>query len=183
MGKLKFVYNYLRKELSDILHLYQLQKKFPQVKFGKRLDIQKIDKVSFAPHTSIGNDTIINCGGDWSDDRGWFECGNNVFFGQKCVIYSAGTITIGDNALIAAGVSILSHQHSYSDRTKNYYEQESEFLPVKIGDNVYIGANATILPGVTIGDGAIVGANSVVTKDVPQKTMVAGVPALKIKSL
>lgn len=88
---------------------------------------------------------------------------------------SAGGITIDDGAMIAANVQIISNNHDLYER------QVITCKPVNIGKNVWIGAGATILPGVTIGDNAVVGAASVVTKDVEANTIVAGNPAKLIK--
>lgn len=81
-------------------------------------------------------------------------------------------VRIGDNFISAPGSVILAHDASLLWHTGSYRIEETV-----IGDNVFLGANAVILPGVTVGDGAIIGAGSVVTKDVPPATVVAGNPA------
>jgi acetyltransferase-like isoleucine patch superfamily enzyme len=81
-------------------------------------------------------------------------------------------ISIGKNCMITPRVMILTHDASFFNHTGRY-----RVAPVKIGDRVYIGYGAIIMPGVTIGEDAIVGAGAVVTRDVPSNTVVAGVPA------
>lgn len=90
---------------------------------------------------------------------------------------SAGGITIDDGAQIAANVQLISNNHDLYER------QVITCKPVHIGKNAWIGAGATILPGVTIGDNVVVGAASVVTKDVPADTIAAGNPAKFIKRI
>ena len=90
---------------------------------------------------------------------------------------SAGGITIDDGAMVAANVQLISNYHDLYER------QVITCKPVHIGKNAWIGAGATILPGVTIGNNAVVGAASVVTKDVPADTIVAGNPAKFIKRI
>lgn len=87
-------------------------------------------------------------------------------------------VTIGDNFISAPGSMILSHDASLFVQY-NHYRVEKTI----IGDNVFLGANALVLPGVRIHDGAIIGAGSVVTKDVPEKMVVAGNPAKVICSV
>lgn len=84
-------------------------------------------------------------------------------------------ISIGRNCMIAPGVMILTHDASFFNYTKRY-----KFAPVKIGDRVFIGYGAIIMPGVTIGENSIVGAGAVVTRDIPSNTVVAGVPAVPL---
>ena len=81
-------------------------------------------------------------------------------------------ISIGEHCRITPRVMILTHDASLFNHTGQY-----RVAPVKIGDRVYIGYGAIIMPGVTIGEDAIVGAGAVVTRDVPSNTVVAGVPA------
>ena len=101
--------------------------------------------------------------------------GKNVVVMPGCLMMSAGGITIEDGAMIAANVQLISNNHDLYER------QIITCKPVHIGKNAWVGAGATILPGVTIGDNAVVGAGSVVTKDVEANTIVAGNPAKLIK--
>lgn len=103
--------------------------------------------------------------------------GKNVIVMPGCLMMSAGGITIDDDARIAANVQLISNNHDLHDRNVITCE------PVRIGRNAWIGAGATILPGVTVGENAVVGAASVVTKDVAPDTVVAGNPAKFIKRI
>lgn len=105
------------------------------------------------------------------------KVGENVIVMNGCLMMAAGGITIGDETQIAANVNLISNNHDLEDRNVITCK------PIKIGKRVWIGAGATILPGVTIGDNSVVGAGSVVTKDVPADTIVAGNPAKFIKKI
>ncbi|MDE6100824.1 MAG: galactoside O-acetyltransferase [Paramuribaculum sp.] len=105
------------------------------------------------------------------------KIGKNVVVMPGCLMMSAGGITIDDGAMIAANVQLISNNHDLYER------QIITCRPVHIGKNAWIGAGATILPGVTIGDNAVVGAASVVTKNVDPDTIVAGNPAKFIKRI
>lgn len=105
--------------------------------------------------------------------------GKNVFFNTGCSFQDRGGIRIGDGSLIGMNVTIATLNHGLSIETRNGTYPS----PVVIGENVWIGSSATILPGVTIGDNAVVAAGAVVTKDVPKNTVVAGVPAKVIKKI
>lgn len=105
--------------------------------------------------------------------------GKNVFINSGCCFQDQGGIEIGDNVLIGQQVVIATINHDLrSDKRKN-------MLPasVKIGNDVWIGAHATILPGVTIGRGAVIAAGAVITKGVPENAVVGGVPAKVIKQI
>lgn len=103
--------------------------------------------------------------------------GKNVFINSCCNFQDQGGITIGDGSQIGHKVTLttLNHGLTPEDRGTLYP------APIAIGKNIWIGAAATIVPGVTIGDNSIIGAGSVVTKDVPANTVVAGVPAKVIR--
>lgn len=107
------------------------------------------------------------------------EIGKGCFIQQCCTFFGRGGITLGENVLVGPKVNIITinHDPDPENRSATYGR------PVVIGDNVWISINSTILPGVSIGCGAIIGANSVVTKDVPPMTVVAGNPARIIKTL
>lgn len=105
--------------------------------------------------------------------------GKNVFINFDCVFLDLGGITIEDNVLIAPKVSLLSEGHPVSP-----LERQS-LVPghIYIRKNAWIGAGATILPGVTIGENAVVAAGAVVSKDVPANTVVGGIPARHLKNI
>ena len=105
--------------------------------------------------------------------------GSFVDIGENVVLRGAGGIAIGDRVLIAAGAVITTVGHPLKLPRWGITVTK----PVKIGDDVWIGANAVILPGVSIGSGSIVGAGAVVSRDVPADTVVAGVPARVIKTI
>jgi len=105
--------------------------------------------------------------------------GKNVFFNSGCTIQDHGGVTIGDSTLIGHNVVLATLNHNMNP------EHRGDIIaaPIKIGRNVWIGSNATVLSGVTIGDGAVIAAGAVVTKNVPENTVVAGVPAKIVKSV
>ena len=113
------------------------------------------------------------------------DCGKNitlgkgVFINSGCRFQDQGGIAIGDGALIGHNVVIATLNHDLNPEKR----QSLIPSPVKIGNNVWIGAGSTILPGVTIGDNSVIGAGSVVTKDVPANVVAVGSPAKVIKAI
>lgn len=105
--------------------------------------------------------------------------GKNVFLNMGCKFQDQGGIFIGDGTLIGHNVVIATLNHAMAPQDRGTMIP----APVHIGKQVWIGSNATILPGVTIGDGAIVAAGAVVTRDVPENTIVGGVPARIIRTI
>lgn len=105
--------------------------------------------------------------------------GKNVFINMGCKFQDQGGIFIGDGALIGHNVVLATLNHAKSPDNRATMIPS----PIHIGRNVWIGSNATVLPGVTIGDGAIVAAGAVVTTDVPENTIVGGVPARIIRTI
>ncbi|MDE6052974.1 MAG: sugar O-acetyltransferase [Lachnospiraceae bacterium] len=103
--------------------------------------------------------------------------GKDVFINSGCHFQDQGGIEIGDGTLIGHNVVLATINHDLNP-VKN---RKNHYAPIKIGAHVWIGSNATILPGVTIGDWAVVAAGAVITRDVPAMTVVGGVPAKVLK--
>ena len=105
--------------------------------------------------------------------------GKDVFINSGCHFQDQGGIEIGDGVLIGHNVVLatINHDLDPEENRKNHY------APIKIGNHVWIGSNATVLPGVTIGDWAVVAAGAVVTQDVLPLTVVGGVPAKILKKV
>lgn len=108
--------------------------------------------------------------------------GNNVHINARCWFSGGGGLSIGDNVLIGPHVIIHTANHNYTNLSVPMNEQGHTFKEVIIEDDVWIGAGATILPGVTIKKGCIIGAGAVVTKSTESFAIYAGVPAKKIKN-
>jgi acetyltransferase-like isoleucine patch superfamily enzyme len=106
--------------------------------------------------------------------------GRAVFIGHECAFTGHAAIDVGDEVMIAHKVNLVTAGHPVEpDKRRRYITAE----PIAIESNVWIGAAATILPGVTIGADSVVAAGAVVTHDVPPATLVAGVPAKVIRVL
>ena len=152
---------------TKLIHRFNLAEPFSEEYFslmkeiftgglGENSMVQTPVYTNLAANIHIGNDVII---------MPYFRC------------MSAGNVVIEDHARIAMNVSVITNNHDFYERA---------ILTIKdvhIGKNAWIGAGATILPGVTIGENAIVGAGSVVTKDVPANAVAVGNPAKVIKML
>ena len=105
------------------------------------------------------------------------KLGNNVIINSNCLAMARGGITIEDDVMIAGNVQLLSNNHDEYERQVLLCEE------IHIKKGAWIGAGASILPGVTIGKYAIVGAGAIVTKDVPDYAVVVGIPAKVVKTL
>ena len=115
-------------------------------------------------------------------DYGWnIETGENFYANYGTTILDVGKVTIGDNVMLAPNVSIYTASHPIHPLSRNSgYEYG---IPVSIGNNVWIGGNVVILPGITIGDNAVIGAGSVVTKDIPANVIAAGNPCRILREI
>lgn len=105
--------------------------------------------------------------------------GKNVFINFDCTFLALGGITIEDDVLIGPKVSLITENHPLNPQERNGLIGK----PIHIKKNAWIGASATILPGVTIGENAVIAAGAVVSKDVPDNTVVGGIPAKFIKTI
>lgn len=106
--------------------------------------------------------------------------GENFLANNNCTMLDVAPITIGDDVLIAPNVGIYTAGHALDPEMRRDHKLEFG-APIVIGNNVWLGANSTILPGVTIGDHVVIGAGSVVTKDIPANSLAAGNPCRIIR--
>jgi acetyltransferase-like isoleucine patch superfamily enzyme len=111
------------------------------------------------------------------------ELGDGVFLNRDVMLDDRAPLTIGDHTMIAAGVVIETHSHAFDDFSVPLPHGGRIPAPVHIGSNTLLGYKVAVMAGLTIGDRCIVAANSVVTKDVPDRTIVGGVPARVIKTI
>lgn len=107
--------------------------------------------------------------------------GNNCYFNHNCSITALDTITIGDNCMFGNNVVIVDHDHSIEN--KEISTEKYDKSKVRIGNNVWIGANSVVLQGVEIGNNSIVAAGAVVTHSIPSKEVWGGIPAKKIREI
>lgn len=114
----------------------------------------------------------INCGKH-------ITIGKNVFINFDCIFLALGGIAIEDDVLIGPKVSLITENHPLNPEERKGLAAK----PIRIKKKAWIGANAVILPGVTIGENAVVAAGAVVSKDVPDNTVVGGIPARFIKNV
>lgn len=153
-----------------------------KIKFNKRIKMNVINSIKgklliemfpganciIGKFLMIRGPLYIKC-----TDKAMLSIGNRVFFNHNCSITCSQDIRIGDNCMFANNLVIVDHDHRVdADGVRG----ELVSNPVIIEDNVWCGANVTILRGVHIGQGAVVAAGAVVTKDVPPHSIVAGVP-------
>lgn len=132
--------------------------------FGQELDADTVINPAF--RCDIGTNITI---------------GRNVHINFDCVILDSSEVVIGDNVLIGPKVCIVTPNHKFPPEMRRDIATRAE--KVVIGDDVWIGTGALILPGVTVGEGAIVGAGAVVTRDVPAGETYVGVPARNIEAI
>ncbi|KXL44392.1 MAG: hypothetical protein FE78DRAFT_150348 [Acidomyces sp. 'richmondensis'] len=109
--------------------------------------------------------------------------GKNVFINFNCTILDTCKVSIGDRCLLASNVSLFSGTHPLDPEVRNGTKGPELGAEIHIEEDCWLGGNVTVLPGVRIGKGSTVGAGSVVTKDVPPFTVVAGNPARKIRDV
>ena len=152
-------------------------------------NLDRVDAIEIGPYTSIKGEILTFGHG------GKIKIGQYCYIGEYSKIWSAKSIRIGDRVLISHSVNIFdnsTHPISAADRHKQYKEIISsghpknlnlQEKPIVIQNDVLIGCMSIILKGVTIGEGSIVGAGSVVTKDIPPWTLVAGNPIRVIRKI
>ena len=155
--------------------LYQHRGKHSVVHRSARMDTPPYRKFSLGDYSVIESFACIN------NAVGDVIIGDHTRIGLHNTII--GPVTIGCHVNLAQGITVTALNHNFEDSDKRIDEQGVSTAPVIIEDDIWIGANAVILPGVTIGNHSVVAAGAVVTKDIPPHSLVAGVPAKIIKQI
>jgi acetyltransferase-like isoleucine patch superfamily enzyme len=107
--------------------------------------------------------------------------GDHVAINRNTTISAHGGVTVGNHVIVGPGVTLYAQNHRFEDPRTPIMEQGYVFRAVRIGNNVWIAANAIVLPGVSVGDDVVIAAGAVVTKDVESGVIVAGNPARVIR--
>ena len=155
--------------------LYQHRGKHSVIHRSARMDTPPYRKFSLGDYSVIESFACIN------NAVGDVIIGDHTRIGLHNTII--GPVTIGSHVNLAQGITVTALNHNFKDPDKRIDEQGVSTAPVIIKDDIWIGANAVILPGVTIGNHSVVAAGAVVTKNVPPHSLVAGVPAKIIKQI
>ena len=155
--------------------LYQHRGRGSKIYHSVRMDTPPYRKFSLGRCSVVESYACIN------NAVGNVIIGDHTRIGLHCTII--GPVTIGSHVNLAQGITVTALNHNFEDTAKRIDEQGITTKEVIIGDDVWIGTNAVILPGVTIGRHSVVAAGAVVTKDVPDCCIVGGVPAKVIKCI
>lgn len=155
--------------------LYQQRGRGSKIYCSVRMDTPPYRKFSLGRRSVVESFCCIN------NAVGDVVIGDHTRIGIHCTVI--GPVAIGNQVNLAQGITVTALNHNFTDTEKTIGEQGVSTNPVCIEDDVWIGANAVVLPGVTIGRHSVVAAGAVVTKDVPPYSLVAGVPAIVKKQL
>jgi len=151
---------------------------------GDYVEINALSRngVQIGDNVSIHRSTIIDCTGGIRSIGEGIQIGNSVGFSPNCYIQVRGSVKIGDNVIFGPNVKIFSENHNFHDINTPITSQGETRKGVNIESDVWVGSSAVILDGVTIGKNSIIAAASLVNKDVPPNSIVAGIPAKIIKN-
>ena len=155
--------------------LYQHRGRHSVIHHSARMDTPPYRKFSLGDYSVIESFACIN------NAVGDVMIGDHTRIGLHNTII--GPVIIGSHVNLAQGITVTALNHNFEDSEKRIDEQGVSTSAVVIEDDIWIGANAVVLPGVTIGHHSVVAAGAVVTKDVPPHSLVAGVPAKIIKQI
>ena len=150
---------------------------------GDGVEINALSKngVHIGNNVSIHRNTIIDCTGGIRSIGDEIKIGNSVGFSPHCYIQVRGKVEIGDNVIFGPYAKIFSENHNFSNTEIPITSQGESRKGVNVMNDVWVGSNVIILDGVTVGQFSIIAAGSLVNKDVPPYSIVAGVPAKIIK--
>ena len=155
--------------------LYQHRGRYAIIHHSVRMDTPPYRKFWLGDYSVVESFACIN------NAVGDVIIGDHTRIGLHNTII--GPVTIGSHVNLAQGITITALNHNFDDSEKRIDQQGISTKEVVLEDDIWVGANAVILPGVTIGKHAVVAAGAIVTKDVPPHSLVAGVPAKVIRQI
>lgn len=158
-----------------IAPLYQHRGRHSVIHRSVRMDTPPYRKFRLGDYSVIESYTCIN------NAVGDVIIGDHTRVGLHNTVI--GPVTIGNHVNLAQGITVTALNHNFANSEKKIDEQGVNTTPVTIEDDVWVGANAVLLPGVRIGTHSVIAAGAVVTKDVPPHSIVAGIPAKVIKKI
>ncbi|MDR3260116.1 MAG: glycosyltransferase [Fusobacteriaceae bacterium] len=189
INEMRAFYNFIKQIYNQYRYskINDLRNKFPSAHISDKISVsfENIDQISIGNHTSIADFTNITIQNDPLNSlkNSFLQIGDHTYIGEfNNIRAGGGKIIIGTNCLISQHITIVASNHGI-DKNLPICKQQwcINNNNVIIKDDVWIGANSVILPGVTINEGAVIGAGSIVTKDVPSYAIVAGNPAKILK--
>ena len=165
------------------LGLALVRLRYPRIAFGPLCDVRSGAHFTVArgSHVRFGNGCVLDHGFTL-EASGTVEVGDRTVFGHHCTLAADRSVVIGRGCLIGELVSIRDHDHAFDRDDVGILDQGRATAPVVIGEDVWVGAKATITRGVTIGSGTVVGAHAVVTHDLPAGCVAVGVPARVVRT-
>ena len=154
-----------------------------RVSWGRRCDVRRGARfrVARGARVRFGEGCVVDRGFDL-ESRGVVEVGDRTVFGHHCTVAADQSVIIGRHCLLAELVSVRDHDHAFEEVDRAVLDQGRVTAPVRIGDNVWLGAKVTVTKGVTIGSDVVVGAHAVVTSDLPDGCVAVGIPARVIRT-
>lgn len=186
-----FVKPFLRRSKGFVFMQRGVQVQFAsKISCGRNLNLRRyakiqalsVDGVRIGDNFTLGEFAMIECTGVLRNVGQGLVIGDNVGINHHCFIGVRGQIRIGNNVIFGPFVSVFSENHNFDSTEIPIKEQGVERMETIIEEDVWIGAGAKILAGVTIGKGSVIAAGAVVNKDVPPYSVVGGIPAKVLKN-
>ncbi len=169
--------NYDEEIINEINYCNDLCHEFNRIKPSDRQAQSEILKKIFG---KMGENVTVNTP-FWCDYGYNTTVGDYFFANHNCHILDGAKVTFGDHVFIAPNCTFTTAEHAIDAKQRNAGLEVA--FPITVGNNVWIGANVTVLAGVTIGDNVVIGAGSVVTKDIPSDVIAVGVPCKVLRKI
>jgi acetyltransferase-like isoleucine patch superfamily enzyme len=145
------------------------------------LDCLSVGGVQLGDNVTLREGCWLQLSTSYDNPGASITIGNNVYIGPRAILGAAGPLTIGDRCQFGANVSLIAENHEFSGEGE-IHGQGTSRKGITVGRDIWMGNNVTVLDGVTIGDGSVIGAGTVLTKSVPPRSVVVGVPGRVIKT-